>query len=188
MIHEISVNNPHSFRRIFCTTVVKDDLATLQAAHASHVEALNIIKKVRIKGLIWNLIMFPLPPANKSSSSLSDEKGGEPGPTGLSNSHKDPLVLILFCSNWEKIEDIRTQTRLAIERIGAAARKNGTDHPFRYINYCIDWQKPFESFGEGNPRFLKGVSRKYDEIGFFQDACAGPYKILSATDEKKAAC
>ena len=72
---------------------------------------------------------------------------------------------------------MRTTTRRAIEQIDTAAAANETGHPWRYLNYCAEWQRPFESYGQENLRFLQRVSRKYDPEGLFQEACIGGFKL-----------
>ena len=85
-----------------------------------------------------------------------------------------------FTVNWDESKDddfIKRAIRAAIERIDVFAVANGTSHRFRYLNYCAEWQRPFEGYGEENLRFLRGVSRKYDPQGLFQRGCVGGFKL-----------
>jgi hypothetical protein len=45
------------------------------------------------------------------------------------------------------------------------------------LNYCAEWQRPFESYGEENWQFLKEMSKKYDPEGLFQKGCVGGFKL-----------
>lgn len=67
--------------------------------------------------------------------------------------------------------------RYAVEMIDKIAAETNSGHQFRYLNYCDEWQRPFEGYGEENWRFLKEVSRKYDPDELFQKGCAGGFKL-----------
>ena len=112
---------------------------------------------------------------------LSDwVRRGDANPLGLHDSTHESLVIVIFTVNWDKRQDddfVKTTTRRTIEQIVAFAAAHGTDHPYRYLNYCADWQKPFEGYGEENWRFLKEVSKKYDSEGLFQRGCVGGFKL-----------
>jgi FAD/FMN-containing dehydrogenase len=51
------------------------------------------------------------------------------------------------------------------------------------LNYCAEWQRPFEGYGRENWRFLQGVSRRYDPEGLFQRGCVGGFKLDVVDDE-----
>ena len=74
-------------------------------------------------------------------------------------------------------ELVRDITREAIEQIDAAAREKGTQHRYRYLNYCAKWQKPFNGYGQENLDFLRKVSREVDPDGLFQRGCNGGFKL-----------
>lgn len=100
-------------------------------------------------------------------------------PLGLEG-EKEPLVMVSFSVYWDEGKDdelVRGMTRWTIEEIEQFAKANGTGHRFRYLNYCDGWQRPFKGYGEEGWRFLKGVSRKYDEGGLFQKGCVGGFKL-----------
>ena len=89
-------------------------------------------------------------------------------------------MIVSFTVNWDERRDdefIKTTTREAVERIDAAAAANKTSHRYRYLNYCAEWQRPFEGYGEENWRFLREVSRRYDPDGLFQRGCVGGFKL-----------
>lgn len=69
------------------------------------------------------------------------------------------------------------EVRKGIERIEAFAEKRGTEYPYRFHNYCGEWQEPFAGYGEEGKRFLQGVSREYDLQGLFQKGCVGGFKL-----------
>ena len=105
---------------------------------------------------------------------------GDADPLGLHNCADEALVLVGFTVNWtERREDgfVKESTRHAVEQIDAVAAANNTDYPYGYLNYCGNWQRPFEIYGEENLRFLQDVSRNYDPESFFQRGCVGGFKL-----------
>lgn len=170
---ELCSLNPPGQRQAQGATVIKNDLATLAAAHAAHLDAIAAIRRAKVKGCSWTLVLQPLLPrwARK----------GDPNPLGLQDAADDePLVIASFAINWpERRHDavVQETARRAVEQIEAVATKNGTGHRFRYLNYCAGWQRPLESYGEENLRFMRTVSGKYDPDGLFQKACVGGFKL-----------
>ena len=120
----------------------------------------------------WTLVLQPML-ANWAGD------GCDGNPFGLADT-KEPLVIVSFTVNWiEKSDDKLSEklTRDAIEQIDAAASVNGTGYRYRYMNYCGDWQRPFEGYGEENVQLLRDVSQKYDPEGLFQRGCVGGFKL-----------
>ena len=169
---EMHALNPPGRRQVFATTTIKNDPATISATHAAYYDAIAPIRHAGVKGLLWTLVLQPLLPDWVCM--------GDANPQGLDDSTAEPLVLVSFTINWDERRDdefVKSTTRSAIEQIDAAAAANGAGHPWRYLNYCAEWQRPFESYGESNWRFLQAVSRKYDPEGLFQRGCVGGFKL-----------
>ena len=169
---EMNALNPPGRRQVFATTTIKNDPATLAAAHAAYYNAIASIRRVNVKALVWTLVLQPLLP--------DWVRKGDANPLGLLDCTHEPLVIVSFTINWAERRDdefIKTTTRRAIEQIDAVAAANQTGHRYRYLNYCAEWQRPFEGYGEENWRFLQGVSRKYDPEGLFQRGCVGGFKL-----------
>ncbi|KAI9829300.1 MAG: hypothetical protein M1826_005764 [Phylliscum demangeonii] len=170
--------NPPGKRQVLATTTIKNDPATLAAAHAAYRDAITSIRRVNVKGLSWTLVLQPLLP--------SWLRKGDPNPLGLQDGNQEPLVLVNFTVNWVEGQDdefVKTTTRCAIEQIDAVAAANNTGHPYRYLNYCAEWQRPFAGYGVENWRFLKEVSGSYDPEGLFQKGCVGGFKLDVADGE-----
>lgn len=168
---ELNVLNPPGRRQAFATTTIKNSIATMTSTHASYQSAITPLRNAKVAGLVWTLVLQPLLPEWVHK--------GYPNPLGLHDVN-EPLVIVSFSVNWDERRDdefVKTTLRHTIEQIEAAAAAKGTGHPWRYLNYCAEWQRPFESYGEENWRFLKEVSRKYDSDGFFQRGCAGGFKL-----------
>ena len=92
------------------------------------------------------------------------------------------LSSVIFTVNWQDRRDddfINELTRRTIDQIDAFATTHKPSHPFRYLNYCDEWQRPFAGYGEDNWQFLQEVSRRYDPMGFFQKGCLGGFKLWS---------
>lgn len=169
---EMNVLNPPGRRQVFATTTIKNDAATIAAAHAAYTDAITSIRNVNVKGLLWTLVLQPL---------LSDwVRKGDANPLGLDEGVHESLVIVSFTVNWDEYQDdefVKSTTRRAVEQIEAVAVANKTGHRWRYLNYCAEWQRPFEGYGEENWKFLRTVSRKYDPEGLFQRGCVGGFKL-----------
>ena len=131
---------------------------------------------MHVKGLVWTLVLQPLLP--------DWARKGDANPLGLGlhdgSPHDEPLVIVSFTVNWAERRDddfVKMTTRRAIEQIDAVAVANRTGHRYRYLNYCADWQRPFDGYGAENRRFLHEVSRRYDPEGLFQRGCVGGFKL-----------
>ena len=168
---ELNALNPPGRRQILATTTIKNDPTTITAVHATYNDAVTSLRRINVKGLVWTLVLQPLLP--------DWVRKGEANPLGLHDTD-EPLVIVNFAVNWHERrndEFVKATTRRAIEQMDTFAEANGTSHPYRYLNYCGDWQRPFEGYGEENHRFLKGVSQKYDPEGLFQRGCIGGFKL-----------
>jgi FAD/FMN-containing dehydrogenase len=169
---EMNALNPPGRRQTWATTTIKNDPATLKAAHRAYREGIAAIRASNIKGMSWTLVLQPLLP--------DWARIGDPNPLGLDSCADEPLVVISFTVNWESSkDDARAEeiTRAAVESIDRFAEQHGTGNKYRYTNYCGGWQKPFESYGEDNLNFLKETSRRYDPDGLFQWGCTGGFKL-----------
>lgn len=105
---------------------------------------------------------------------------GDENPLGLDEGTGEPLVNVSFMVSWPHSRDdefIKATTRRTVEKIEEFAGANELGHRYRYINYCAEWQRPFEGYGQGNLRVLREVSRKYDPDGLFQKGCVGGHKL-----------
>lgn len=169
---EMGALNPPGRRQAFGTTTVKNDAATLSAVHAAYKAGIASGRSGKVKGLSWTLVLQPLLPGWI--------RKGDANSLGLHDCTDEPLVNVSFTVNWTDIqhdEFVEKMIRRAVEDIDAFAAERNTGHRYRYLNYCAPWQKPFESYGAENLRFLQDMSRKYDPDGFFQKGCAGGFKL-----------
>ena len=102
--------NPPGRRQVFATMTIKNDPATLAAAHAAYYDAIASIRRVNVKGLVWTLVLQPLLP--------DWVRQGDANPLGLHDCSHGPLVIVSFVVNWDERRDdvfIRTTTRRAVE-------------------------------------------------------------------------
>ena len=169
---ELNALNPPGRRQTFGTTTIKNDPATLTAMHAAYHDAITSLRRAKVKGLVWTLVLQPLLPAWV--------RKGDPNPQGLHDGTDEPLVIVSFTINWDERKNdefIKATARHALEQMEAFAVAHGTSHPWRYLNYCAEWQRPFEGYGEENLRFFRGVSRRYDPEALFQRGCVGGFKL-----------
>ena len=167
---ELNSLSPYGLRQLFATTTIKNDPVTIAAVHAAYNNAISSFSHV--KGMCWTLVLQPFLP--------NWMRKGDANPLGFDDGADEPLVIVVFTNNWDKSQDddfVEAVTRRVIEQIDAAAAENRTSHRYRYLNYCAEWQKPFESYGEENWGFMKEVSKKYDPDRLFQKACIGGFKL-----------
>ncbi|CAG8971788.1 hypothetical protein HYALB_00001897 [Hymenoscyphus albidus] len=152
---ELNALNPPGRRQIFITTTIKNDATTLTGAHAAYSNAIPALCDRNVRK-------------------------GYSNPLGLDET-EESLVLVSFTINWDEREDdefMRDMARSTLNEIDAFAMANDTAHRYRYLNYCTDWQRPFDGYGEENKRFLEEVSKKYDVDGLFQKGCRDNKKNL----------
>ncbi|TVY43039.1 Bifunctional solanapyrone synthase [Lachnellula cervina] len=168
---EMNSLNPPGRRQVFATTTIKNDLVTITQTHTAYQDAIASLRPANIKGLVWTLVFQPLVP--------DWVQKGDANPLGLDDC-TDSLVMVSFTVNWNEAQNdefVKMTTRATIERIEDIAEANKTGHRWRYLNYCAEWQKPFEGYGEENWRFLQEVSGRYDPDGLFQKGCVGGFKL-----------
>jgi len=168
---ELSSLNSPGRRQVFATTTIKNDAATLSAAYSAYDGAITTLRRSNVKGLVWTLVLQPLLPDWAIK--------GDPNPLGLENC-AEPLVIVSFTVNWDTAENdefFRGTLKETVQQIKAFAVEKGTHHPYMYLNYCAQWQKPFEGYGEKNLEFLKSVSKEYDPEGLFQKGCVSGFKL-----------
>lgn len=156
------------------TTTIKNDPDTLAATHTAYRDGIAEIRRVKAKDISWTLVLQPFLPEWM--------RKGDPNPLGLDKGTDEngPLVNVEFTINWPSSrndEFIHVTARRAIEQIDTFAIAYKTYHPWRYLNYCAEWQRPFVGYGEENWRFLKNTSRKFDSNGLFQRGYIGGFKF-----------
>jgi hypothetical protein len=169
---EMSVLNPPGRRQEFATTTIKNERATLEAAHQAYGEAIAGIRKYNVKEMSWTLVLQPVLP--------DWARKGNPNVLGLESGSDEPLVNVSFTVNWALSQDdlaVQALVRAAIEQIDAFAEAHGSSHPYRYINYCDSWQAPFAGYGAHNVAFMREVSKRHDPEGLFQRGCVGGFKL-----------
>ncbi|KAI4098961.1 MAG: hypothetical protein L6R37_006209 [Teloschistes peruensis] len=153
----------------FVTTTVKNDHATLVEIYALFERSVEALR--RVNGMIWTLVLQPLPPASAMKGQLDSQ--------GL-NTRTEPLVVVLFTAVWKNKADdflVEQTTRSIINSIDLYAASRGAADPYRYLNNCASWQKPFDGYGAENKRFLQQMSKTYDPDGLFQKAFVGGFKL-----------
>ncbi|KAF1962235.1 FAD-binding domain-containing protein [Byssothecium circinans] len=166
-LHSLDTKNG---RQVYGTTTIKNDPATIAEAYATYSESIAAIR--RVKGIHWTLVLQPLLPVWL--------RKGDPNPMNLHAGPDTPLVLVSYTVSWARRDDdelVEGRVRECLERIDEFAEKHGTGHPYRFQNYCGEWQKPFEGYGEKGLQFLGQTSRAYDPDGLFQKGCVGGFKL-----------
>ena len=160
---------PAGTRHVQGTTTIRNDLETIKNAYAIFCETANELRHVN--GLVLPFVFQAILPGWMNK--------GDPNIFGLENC-TEPLIIINYSATWTKAEDddfVRSTIRRSIERIEVAAEERKACHPYRFINYCMEWQQPYQGCGEVNLRLMREASYKYDPTGLFQSGCAGGFKL-----------
>ena len=167
----VNALNPVGRRQILTNTTIINDLATLKATHTAYLHGITLLKQAKIKDILWTLVLQPILPYWT--------KLGDDNPLGL-DEIEEPLVNISFTINWAEHKDdeiVKGITKRIIEEIEIIAERNKKGCRYKYLNYCADWQNPFEGYGEENLKILRETSRIYDPDGLFQFGCLGGFKL-----------
>jgi hypothetical protein len=155
-------------------TVVKADIATLQAAAETYTSSVSSVAE--LEGLVCSLTLQPyaLSLLNKSASLGGNSLGLDPA--------DGPLVSILLLTYWSNKQDdekIFAVMRDVLDNIVKDSETRGTDVPFKFMNYASNFQDPIGSYGKENKMKLQDVSRKYDPEGMFQNGVPGGFKLFT---------
>ncbi|OBT74599.1 hypothetical protein VF21_06372 [Pseudogymnoascus sp. 05NY08] len=126
-------------------------------------------------GVTWLLTFEPLVAAMVPSS---QNKNNKENVLGLGP--EDKGFILLLSASWAdtaSTKAVQEATRHVMSLIESCAEKKGLLLKFQYLNYAAAYQRPLESYGEGNLEFLRDVSRKYDPKGVFQKQVPGGFKL-----------
>ncbi|TVY16611.1 Bifunctional solanapyrone synthase [Lachnellula arida] len=160
---------PAGTRHVQGTTSIRNDLGTMTAAYDIFCETTRELRHVN--GLLFPFTFQAILPGwmNKGYQNVLSLEGCT-----------EPLIIIGFSVTWTKAEDdefVRSTIRYAIERIDTAAAARQSGHPYRFMNYCMEWQRPYDGCSEENLKLMREVSQKYDPAGLFQSGRAGGFKL-----------
>jgi hypothetical protein len=131
-------------------------------------------EKVRnYTGIVWSLTFHPVVPAVISKSPFLQSAI----PT-LSIPPK-PIIIAQITGTWKDEKDTAAIEETAVQLISdvdSAAREEGMQTGYVYLNYAHSGQKVF---GEGDRlRRLQDVSKRYDPDGIFQRCVPGGFKLF----------
>lgn len=160
---------PAGTRHVQGTTTIRNDLETIKNAYDIFCETATELR--RVNGLVLPFVFQAILPGWMNK--------GDPNILGLENC-TEPLIIVNYSVTWTKPDDdefVRLSIRRSLERIEAAAEARKASHPYRFTNYCMEWQRPYEGCGEENLKLMREASHKYDPTGLFQSGCAGGFKL-----------
>lgn len=166
---QLAGTTPAGTRHVHGTTTIRNDLETIRASYCLFCEA--TAKLNMVKGLMFPFIFQAILPAwiNK----------GDPNMFGLDKC-TEPLIIINCSVAWESEDDdnlVRTTVANLWQEVDATAAARNASHPYKFMNYCMEFQRPFDGCGEENQRLLREASLKYDPDGLFQSGLAGGHKL-----------
>ncbi|KAK0747394.1 FAD binding domain protein [Apiosordaria backusii] len=160
---------PPGTRHMQGTTTILNDVDTMQTAYEIFCKTTTAMRQV--KGLLFPFTFQAILPQWMNK--------GYPNVLGLENC-TEPLIIIGCSVTWAEAKDdefVRTTIRRLLEEIDTAAAARQKGHPYKFMNYCMEFQRPYDGCGEENGRVLREASRKYDPDGLFQHGCAGGFKL-----------
>jgi hypothetical protein len=160
---------PAGTRHVMGTTTIRNDAETMAAAYSIFSQTTTELRHV--KGLVFVMNFQSILPGWMNK--------GQPNILGLEGC-SEPLIIIGCSVTWTKADDdvlVRSTIRQMLEKIEEAAAARHSDHPYRFMNYCMEWQRPYEGCGEENTKLMREASLKYDQYGFFQRAVVGGFKL-----------
>ncbi|KAK4186803.1 FAD binding domain protein [Podospora australis] len=160
---------PPGTRHMLAATTIRNDVETMQAVYAVFCRTTETMRHV--KGLLFPMMFQAILPGwvNK----------GHPNVLGLQDC-TEPLIIIGCPVTWADPKDdefVWATIRRMLEEIDKTAAAKGTSHPYRFMNYCMDFQRPYDGCGEENRKLLREASQKYDPDGLFQKGCTGGFKL-----------
>ncbi|KFA45831.1 hypothetical protein S40293_09659 [Stachybotrys chartarum IBT 40293] len=168
-VEELGRGAPAGTRHMEGTTTIRNDIDTLRAACDIFSETATELRHV--KGLVFPFTIQTILPAWMNK--------GFPNVLGLDDC-TEPLIILNCFSTWTNAEDdqfVRKTIRRTLERIDEAAAARQADHPYRFMNYCMEFQRPYEGCTDANKKLMRDASRKYDPDGLFQGGLAGGFKL-----------
>lgn len=93
---------------------------------------------------------------------------------------EDDLIIVLLVNAWiqprydlEQVDIMKKTLEKALKR----AKDMGVYHPYVYLNYAAEFQKPIRGYGEKRRGWLKEVSAEYDPYQVFQKQVPGGFKL-----------
>ncbi|KAI4118823.1 MAG: hypothetical protein LQ345_001216 [Seirophora villosa] len=170
-------NAPYGLRQLFLTRTYGNDADFL--AQVFRIANTTLQSFAGVPGLAYALVYQPLPSAITSRAA---DSGGNP--LGLDPA-SGPQVLAMQTIQWTSAADDALINRGAREiwrQADELAVERGLMRDWVYLNYAAPDQDPLGSYGEGNVRVLREVSRKYDPTGLFQTSVPGGFKLWRKND------
>lgn len=168
-VESLGRSAPPGTRHMQGTTTIRNDAETLKAAYDIFCE--TTVELRNVKGLLFPFTYQAILPAWMNK--------GDPNVLGLEDC-AEPLIIFNCSLTWTKAEDdkqVRSTIQRALERIDAAAATRGADHPYRFMNYCMEFQNPYKGSGEASLRLMREASKKYDPEGLFQRGITGGFNL-----------
>ena len=169
VVERFGRTSPAGTRHVQGTTTIRNDAGTMKTAYTIFCRATTKLRHV--KGLLFPFVFQAILPGwiNK----------GYPNVLGLEGC-TEPLIIINCSVTWAEGNDdnlVRSTIRSTLEQIDTAAAARKSDHPYRFMNYCMEWQRPYEGCGKENLKLMREASQMYDPDALFQTGCAGGFKL-----------
>ncbi|PNP76509.1 hypothetical protein FNYG_09928 [Fusarium nygamai] len=150
---------------LFATLTLKPSAQNMQ--HMFETLNKTIYSFNPLDGVTWSIAFEPLVAAMLKGSKYTNV-------LGLQSAHDGYIVLISALWPNSAVNSKVEQTAKKVVSVWEEdARAKGLLQKFQYLNYAAPYQRPFESYGDGELEFLKSVSRKYDPAQILQKRVGG---------------
>ncbi|TVY78300.1 Bifunctional solanapyrone synthase [Lachnellula suecica] len=127
----------------------------------------------RIPGLVWAIVLEPLPPSIYGRYAASNA-------LGLIDRSEKALIVVMLSVTWDNADDDDAIENAAKDLIGTIQQRLGNMgmlDSFIYLNYAAAWQRPISSYGKANVEKLLRIQKEYDPHRTFTDYVPGGFKL-----------
>jgi hypothetical protein len=158
-------------RETSATVTIQPTTEALEAVVSAWNASLPFVQN--IQGLVWAIVMEPLPPAIYARRAATNA-------LGLADRNNKALMVVMLSITWDDADDnerVDKEARSLIRTIEQRLTSLGALDPFTYLNYAASWQKPIYSYGEANVERLLRIQEEYDPHHIFTDYVPGGFKI-----------
>lgn len=163
---------PDGFRQVFVTfTHVNSAAFMAKFIEMAGNTAAEINKRIWL--MEYQVLNQPLP---QVVTELSAKSGNS---LGLEGNDKDLMISLVNVTWLNKKDDdfVIGLVKKLIDDATEAAKKAGVYHPFIYLNYAAEWQKPIDGYGARSKAQLRAASEKWDPQQIFQKQSTGGHKL-----------
>lgn len=133
-----------------------------------------------VAGLIFSLVLEPLPPAVYKRHAAANALGF--GADFRARTEDKSLVIVELFASWASAADdalVNRTLQALLDAINSGARERDGQDPYLFANYAGKGQDVVASYGSASVERMRRVSRAVDPKGIWRELVPGGYKIPS---------